>query len=152
MLCCCEYPENAAFPAIRHASWVRCTDFCRLLVCKSGSSRLEASQKNKWGKGRPGWLLVKPFCWKQALRQLFLFYDVFVSGLGPFPTSASFEIFFALNIAFLVYREAQLREHLSKKKAFLSPASRVLASHSVYFRLLTLLAAVGLPVPGFFEH
>lgn len=118
MLCCCEYPENPAFLAIRHASWVLCTEFCRLLVCKSGSSRLEASQKNKWGKGQPGWLLVKRFCWKRALRQLCLFYDVFVSGLGPLSTSASFEIFFALNIAFLIYREAELQEHPSKKKHF----------------------------------
>lgn len=64
---------------------------------------------------------MKPFCWKQALRQLFLFYHVFVSGLGPLPTSASFEIFFALNIAFLIYREAQLWENLSKKKKHFCP-------------------------------
>lgn len=57
---------------------------------------------------------MKPFSWKQALRQLFLFYDVFLSGLGPLSTSASFEDFFPLNVAFLLHREAEPWEHQQK--------------------------------------
>lgn len=98
---------------------------------------------------------------EKALRQLFLSYDVFLSGLGPLPTSASFEESFSLWTLHSCFTGKQSHGSTSKK----SICSSIMQISVLSFQLLwaprtysnplqpqSLLAAVGLPVPSFFEH
>lgn len=98
---------------------------------------------------------------EKALRQLFLFYDVFLSGLGPMPTSASFEGFFSLWTLHSCFTGKQSHGSTSKKSICSSSMQiSVLSFHLLWaphtysnpLQPQSLLAAVGLAVPSSFER